>query len=45
MNNRKRWIAAYTKPRHEKAVQKKLEDNEFEVYLPMVRKRQQWSDR
>ena len=45
MNNRRRWIAAYTKPRHEKAVQRKLEGNEFEVYVPMFRKRQQWSDR
>tara|TARA_Y100000591_G_C21593096_1_gene574194 strand:- start:224 stop:724 length:501 start_codon:yes stop_codon:yes gene_type:complete len=45
MNNIKRWIAVYTKPRHEKTVQRKLDDNGFEVYLPMLRKRQQWSDR
>ena len=45
MNNKKRWVAAYTKPRHEKTVQKRLEDNQLEVYLPMIRKRQQWSDR
>ena len=44
MNNIKRWIAVYTKPRHEKTVQRKLGDNGFEVYLPMLRKRQ-WSDR
>ena len=45
MKNTKRWIAVYTKPRHEKTVQQKLDDNGFEVYLPMLRKRQQWSDR
>ena len=45
MNNKERWIAVYTKPRHEKTVQQILDDNGYEVYLPMIRKRQQWSDR
>ena len=41
----KHWIAVYTKPRHEKAVQKQFEENEIESYLPMVRQKHRWSDR
>jgi len=40
-----RWYAAYTKSRSEKKVLKRLTDNGFEAYLPIRRKRHQWSDR
>ena len=40
-----RWYAAYTKSRSEKMVLKRLLDNGFEAYLPIQRKRRQWSDR
>ena len=41
----KKWIAVYTKPRHEKTVEKELQKKEFEVYLPLLKQRQKWSDR
>jgi len=41
----KRWIAVYTKPRHEKTVEKELLEKGFEVYLPMLKERRKWSDR
>jgi len=41
----KKWIAVYTKPRHEKTVEKELQKNEFEVYLPLLKQRRKWSDR
>ena len=41
----KKWIAVYTKPRHEKTVEKELLKKEFEVYLPLLKQRQKWSDR
>ena len=40
-----RWYAAYTKSRSEKKVLKRLLENGFEAYLPIQRKRKQWSDR
>ena len=40
-----RWYAAYTKSRSEKIALKRLLDNGFEAYLPIQRKRRQWSDR
>ena len=40
-----RWYAAYTKSRTEKKVLARLTDNGFEAYLPILRKRHQWSDR
>lgn len=40
-----RWYAAYTKSRSEKKVLKRLTENGFEAYLPIRRKRHQWSDR
>ena len=40
-----RWYAAYTKSRSEKIALKRLTDNGFEAYLPIRRKRHQWSDR
>ena len=41
----KKWIAVYTKPRHEKTVEKELLKKEFEVYLPLLKQRRKWSDR
>ena len=43
--NLKKWIAVYTKPRHEKIVEKELQDKGFRVYLPMLKKKRRWSDR
>lgn len=40
-----RWYAAYTKSRSEKKVFARLTQNGFEAYLPIRRKRHQWSDR
>lgn len=41
----KEWIAVYTKPRHEKAVAKGLQEKGIESYLPLIRKKHRWSDR
>jgi len=40
-----KWIAVYTKPRHEKTVEKQLLKKGFEVYLPILKERRKWSDR
>ncbi len=40
-----RWYAAYTKSRSEKKVLERLTQTGFEAYLPIRRKRHQWSDR
>jgi len=40
-----RWYAAYTKSRTEKKVLERLTEKGFEAYLPITRKRHQWSDR
>jgi transcriptional antiterminator RfaH len=39
------WYAAYTKSRSEKKVLARLTENGFEAYVPILRKRHQWSDR
>lgn len=39
------WYAIYTKPRHEKAVEKKLIEKGIEAYTPKVVIRRRWSDR
>ena len=41
----KKWIAVYTKPRHEKSVEKNLKNKGYDVYLPMLKERRKWSDR
>jgi len=41
----KKWIAVYTKPRHEKSVMNELIKKDFEVYLPLLKERRKWSDR
>ena len=43
--NSPKWIVAYTKPKHEKTVKDALIKNNFEVYLPVLKKRRKWSDR
>jgi len=43
--NELRWIAVYTKPRHEKTVESELMKKGFDVYLPMLKERRRWSDR
>ncbi len=40
-----RWYAAYTKSRSEKKVLARLIEAGFEAYLPLRRRRHQWSDR
>lgn len=44
-NNSKKWIAVYTRPRHEKAVSNKLHKKGYEVYLPLLKEKRKWSDR
>jgi transcription antitermination factor NusG len=41
----KRWLVAYTKPKHEKLVKDELLKNNFETYLPLLKERRKWSDR
>ncbi|MFZ4547939.1 MAG: UpxY family transcription antiterminator, partial [Bacteroidales bacterium] len=43
--NEPRWYAAYTKSRTEKKILARLQIAGFEAYLPIRRKRHQWSDR
>lgn len=44
-NNSKKWIAVYTRPRHEKAVSNELHKKGYEVYLPLLKEKRKWSDR
>lgn len=39
------WYVLYVRYRHEKKVEKKLNDQQFEVFLPMTRSIRIWSDR
>ena len=39
------WYAIYTRPRHEKTVNGKLLEKEFDTYLPLVKRVSQWKDR
>jgi transcription antitermination factor NusG len=39
------WYAAYTKSRTEKKALERLTEAGYEAYLPILRKRRQWSDR
>ncbi len=41
----KRWIAVYTKPRHEKTVFNQFEEKGIKSYLPLIRQKHRWSDR
>ena len=40
-----KWIAVYTKSRHEKVVIQELENKNIEAYCPLFKERRQWSDR
>ena len=40
-----KWIAVYTKPRHERTAKSELETKGFEVFLPLLKERRKWSDR
>ncbi len=40
-----RWYAIYTKSRREKEVERDLLEDGHEVFLPKIKKLQQWSDR
>jgi transcription antitermination factor NusG len=39
------WLAAYTKPRNEKKVYRRLVDAGIETFLPLQKRMKQWSDR
>jgi transcription antitermination factor NusG len=41
----KRWYAAYTQPRHEKAVDRHLQAKQLETYLPLHREIKWWNGR
>jgi transcriptional antiterminator RfaH len=43
--NQTRWVALYTRPRHEKQVAAQLSEKKIHHYLPLVRIQRQWSDR
>ena len=45
LNSKYRWYTLYTKPRFEKRVQKELEFNGVECYLPLHSTPRVWSDR
>ena len=40
-----KWYAVYTRPRFEKQVQKSLQEQGIEAYLPIIKTMRQWSDR
>lgn len=44
-NGNKRWYAVYTKPRWEKKVFERLQNEGLEAYCPQNRVRKKWSDR
>jgi transcription antitermination factor NusG len=39
------WYAAYTCPRHEKSVQRQLQERRIECFLPLYRSVRYWKDR
>jgi transcription elongation factor/antiterminator RfaH len=39
------WYAVYTKPRHEKTVNARLEEKKLTTFLPLISRRSQWKDR
>ena len=44
-NIARKWYAIYTRPRFEKQVAQRLEEQQIEAYLPLVKTMRQWSDR
>ena len=45
MNTSENWFVLYTKSRQEKVLASQLTDAGYEVYLPLLKKLSQWSDR
>ncbi len=45
MANKKYWFAAYTKARHEKVARDYLRKKRVKTFLPVIKKKSQWSDR
>lgn len=43
--SQKKWYAIFTKPRWEKKVFQRLEENDIEAFLPLIKTVRQWSDR
>ena len=43
--NELRWYALYVRSRHEKKVADRLSEQHYEVFLPLIKKIRQWSDR
>jgi transcription antitermination factor NusG len=43
--DRVRWYACWTRWRHEKRVQKMLEERGIETFLPLILRERQWQDR
>ncbi len=43
--NDKNWYAIFTKPRSEKKVHQRMQDQDIESFLPLVKTVRQWSDR
>lgn len=41
----KRWVALYTASRHEKQVQRQLEDKNTDAFLPLYNTRREWKKR
>jgi transcription antitermination factor NusG len=39
------WYAAYTSPRHEKSVQRQLQERDIDCFLPVYRSVRRWKDR
>ncbi|MCC5906680.1 MAG: UpxY family transcription antiterminator [Balneolaceae bacterium] len=44
-NQVKRWLAFYVKPRHEKRVAERLQNDGVEVFCPLMSIKVRWSDR
>lgn len=44
-NPSSRWLAAYTRPRHERKVKDYCEEQGFQVFLPTYQSWRSWSDR
>ncbi|MEY4572450.1 MAG: hypothetical protein RLZ10_1689 [Bacteroidota bacterium] len=45
MESKENWYVIYTKSRQEKTLSDKLSAAGYDVYLPLVRRQRQWSDR
>lgn len=43
--NERIWRAFHTKPRHEKAIAERLQEDDLEVFCPIIETKVRWSDR